>query len=72
MISTVGGIMIRMDIGSISRLGRNTQGVRVIKLRDGDSIADVTKIIVEDDENDSMAGEKGPESNESNSTESTD
>ena len=50
MISTVQGIMIRMDIGSISRLGRNTQGVRVIKLRDGDSIADVTKIVVEDGE----------------------
>ncbi len=72
MISTVGGIMIRMDIGSISRLGRNTQGVRVIKLRDGDSIADVTKIIVEDDADDPMAGEEGPESNESNSGESTD
>ena len=42
--------MIRMDIGSISRLGRNTQGVRVIKLRDGDEIADVTKIVVEEGE----------------------
>ena len=50
MISTVQGIMIRMDIGSISRLGRNTQGVRVIKLRDGDEIADVTKIVVEEGE----------------------
>ncbi len=50
MISTVQGIMIRMDIGSISRLGRNTQGVRVIKLRDGDSIADVTKVMVDDEE----------------------
>jgi DNA gyrase subunit A len=52
--------MIRMDIGSISRLGRNTQGVRVIKLRDGDSIADVTKIIVEEDEHPgAAAGEDG-------------
>ena len=42
--------MIRMDIRSISRLGRNTQGVRVIKLRDGDEIADVTKIVVEEGE----------------------
>jgi DNA gyrase subunit A len=60
MISTIHGIMIRMDIGSISRLGRNTQGVRVIKLRDGDSIADVTKIIVEEDEHPgAAAGEDG-------------
>jgi DNA gyrase subunit A len=49
MISTVGGIMIRMDIGTISKLGRNTQGVRVIKIREGDSIADVTKVQVSDD-----------------------
>jgi len=52
MISTVGGIMIRMDIGTISQLGRNTQGVRVIKIREGDSIADVTKVQV---------AEEGPE-----------
>ncbi|MDA1029117.1 MAG: DNA gyrase subunit A [Bacteroidetes bacterium] len=49
MISTVGGIMIRMDIATISQLGRNTQGVRVIKIRDGDSIADVTKVQVDVD-----------------------
>ena len=72
MISTINGIMIRMDIGSISRLGRTTQGVRVIKLREGDSIADVTKIIVEDNVDDSDVGEEGSESAESNSTESTD
>jgi DNA gyrase subunit A len=56
MISTIQGIMIRMDIGSISRLGRNTQGVRVIKLRSNDSIADVTKIIVEDEDEEALEG----------------
>jgi len=64
MVSTINGIMIRMDIASISRLGRNTQGVRIIKLRDGDSIADVTKIIVEDDqdgEGTSPEGDAGPD-----------
>ncbi|PIQ60954.1 MAG: DNA gyrase subunit A [Bacteroidetes bacterium CG12_big_fil_rev_8_21_14_0_65_60_17] len=50
MISTVNGIMIRMEISTISRLGRNTQGVRIIKMRDGDSIADVTRIVVEETE----------------------
>ncbi len=53
MISTVNGIMIRMEISTISRLGRNTQGVRIIKMRDGDSIADVTRIVVEDTTGDS-------------------
>lgn len=50
MISTVNGIMIRMEISTISKLGRNTQGVRIIKMRDGDSIADVTRIVVEETE----------------------
>jgi DNA gyrase subunit A len=52
MISTVKGIMIRMEIASISRISRNTQGVRVIKMKDDDSIADVTRIVIEDDVDD--------------------
>jgi DNA gyrase subunit A len=31
--------VIRVDIKEIPSLGRQTQGVRVMKLRDGDSIA---------------------------------
>jgi len=58
MITTVGGIMIRMDIGSISKLGRNTQGVRVIKIREGDSIADVTKVQIVEDLEENTDGEE--------------
>ena len=50
MISTQNGIMIRMNVASISTLGRNTQGVRLISLRDNDAIADVTRLVVEDEE----------------------
>jgi DNA gyrase subunit A len=31
-------------------MGRNTQGVRLINLNDGDEIADVTPMAIEDDE----------------------
>jgi DNA gyrase subunit A len=31
-------------------MGRNTQGVRVINLKEGDSIADVTRVVTEEDE----------------------
>jgi DNA gyrase subunit A len=48
MISTQHGIMIRMQVGTISLLGRNTQGVRLISLRDGDVIADVTHLVSDD------------------------
>ncbi len=44
------GLTIRMDVGDISTLGRATQGVRLIKLNDGDSIAAVAKVDKDDDE----------------------
>jgi len=57
MIITQVGIMIRMDVGAISTMGRNTQGVRLIKIKDGDAIADVTQLLIEDDEKDGEGGE---------------
>jgi DNA gyrase subunit A len=50
MIITVNGIMIRTSVGEISQMGRNTQGVRVINLKDGDSIADVTRVVIDEEE----------------------
>jgi len=49
MIITENGIMIRTSVDQISTMGRNTQGVRVINLKDGDSIADVTRVVIEDE-----------------------
>ncbi len=45
MIITENGIMIRTRVEEISTMGRNTQGVRVINLKDEDSIADVTRVM---------------------------
>ena len=50
MIVTHNGLMIRMGVQGISTLGRNTQGVRLISLKDTDSIADVTRVVAEDEE----------------------
>ncbi|MFB6273514.1 MAG: DNA gyrase C-terminal beta-propeller domain-containing protein, partial [Salinibacter sp.] len=44
MIITENGIMIRTRVEEISTMGRNTQGVQVIDLKEGDSIADVTRV----------------------------
>jgi DNA gyrase subunit A len=44
MIITENGIMIRTRVEEISTMGRNTQGVQVINLKDGDAIADVTRV----------------------------
>ena len=58
MIVTGNGTLIRTHVEGISTLGRNTQGVRLIRLKDGDAIADVTRVVVEDDEEEEgVAGE---------------
>jgi DNA gyrase subunit A len=64
MIITENGIMIRTRVEEISTMGRNTQGVRVINLKDGDGIADVTRVIdteeaeqAEDDSDEAEAAE---------------
>jgi DNA gyrase subunit A len=44
MIINKSGIIIRMAIADLRVMGRNTQGVRLINLREGDEISSVTKI----------------------------
>ncbi|MFD2572174.1 DNA gyrase subunit A [Spirosoma soli] len=50
MIINKSGIAIRTPVDEISVIGRNTQGVRLISLRDGDEISSVTKIKKEEGE----------------------
>ena len=44
MITCKSGITIRMGVSSISAQGRATQGVKLIRLDDGDEIAAITKL----------------------------
>ena len=48
MIINKSGITIRMSVDDMRVMGRATQGVRLIKLKDRDSIAAITKIEVSD------------------------
>ena len=41
MLMTEKGIMIRMAAKGISVIGRNTQGVRLIRLEEGDKLASI-------------------------------
>jgi len=45
MIITTQGVMIRQPVDSIRTIGRNTQGVRLLRLDDGATISSVTKVI---------------------------
>ena len=56
VLVTSRGLVMRMAVNGISIIGRATQGVRLIRLREGDRLVSVDRIIVEKEE------EKGEES----------
>ncbi len=59
MIITEKGILIRTHVNGISTMGRNTSGVRVINLKHGDAIADVTRVVTDEEEEDAAVSENG-------------
>jgi DNA gyrase subunit A len=49
MMITKHGIIIRVPVEGIRVIGRNTQGVRVMNLDDGDFLVDVARVVKEDE-----------------------
>jgi DNA gyrase subunit A len=56
MIINKSGLTIRMDVSTLRVMGRATQGVRLINIKETDSIAAVTKVM-KDDEEESIAAD---------------
>jgi DNA gyrase subunit A len=50
MIITENGVVIRQHLNDIRVMGRNTQGVKLIKLDKNDFIADIAKVVREEDD----------------------
>ena len=50
MIINKSGIAIRMEVNDLRVMGRATQGVRLINIKDNDSIAAVAKVVLDDQE----------------------
>jgi DNA gyrase subunit A len=50
MMITAQGMIIRTGLDEIRSIGRNTQGVRLIKLNPGDKLVAAAKIVAEEDE----------------------
>jgi DNA gyrase subunit A len=49
MITCKSGVTIRMKVSAISELGRATQGVKLIRIDEGDEIAAITKLDIEEE-----------------------
>ena len=54
IIITDSGITVRISIEQVSSLGRNTQGVRLIKLKDNQRVSTVTTIIKSEEETEEL------------------
>ncbi len=48
VIITNGGMVIRLGVKKIRVMGRATQGVKLVNLKEGDSIADVARVVTDD------------------------
>ncbi len=73
LIITQSGLIIRMSVADIKQAGRNTQGVKLINIKDNDSIASVSVVAKSDDDDaeqpvadssSETSGEAQPEQND--------
>jgi DNA gyrase subunit A len=59
VIITTKGMVIRQAVKNLRVIGRNTQGVKVINLKERDSIADIAKVVTEDEDINGKNGNNG-------------
>jgi DNA gyrase subunit A len=63
MLTTKKGMVVRTEVSSINEIGRNTQGVKVVRLRDDDELMAAAKLILEESEESVDAVESEPSEN---------
>ncbi|WYP26572.1 DNA gyrase subunit A [Alkalihalobacillus sp. FSL W8-0930] len=64
MIITASGVIIRTQVEPISQTGRNTQGVKLIRVDEGEEVATVARVDIEDDEVDELLEEEAAKEQE--------
>ncbi|WP_413304894.1 DNA gyrase subunit A [Bacillus sp. 1P10SD] len=75
MLITTGGVLIRMDVAGISKMGRSTQGVKLISMKESDNefVATVAKVEKEEEshevDSDGTEGNNVEENQEMNTPE---
>jgi DNA gyrase subunit A len=69
MLITEKGMIIRLNTAEISTIGRNTQGVRLIQLEEGDHLVSVARLAEREDDDESLGGpaDGGPEASKEES-----
>ncbi|TXL63402.1 DNA gyrase subunit A [Cerasibacillus terrae] len=67
MLITVDGVLIRIPVQEISQTGRNTQGVRLIRIQDDEEVATVAKVEEDEEEAGEEIEEEGIQTQETES-----
>jgi DNA gyrase subunit A len=57
-------MIVRTRVADISTIGRNTQGVKLVDLKDGDTVVSVTLVSADDDDEDAVAAAASEEEEE--------
>ncbi|MBN1796483.1 MAG: DNA gyrase subunit A [Sedimentisphaerales bacterium] len=71
MMITAKGIIIRTGLDQLRSIGRNTQGVRMIKLREGDKLVAAAKIAPEEQQDDNGAEDESKKTENSDDNDKT-
>jgi DNA gyrase subunit A len=61
VVVSEGGMLVRVPADSIREVGRNTQGVRVVRLKDGDAVVGVASAPMEEEGDSKPVEETAPE-----------
>ena len=71
IIITMKGVVIRLPVRDLRIIGRNTQGVRLINVAEGDKVVDVSTVAVSEEEEETAQGEEGVASSNGGAQEET-
>jgi DNA gyrase subunit A len=61
MVITRKGVVNRQNVAEISLIGRATQGVKLVNLDEGDTVVDVARVVVEEEDEENGEAEPGVE-----------
>jgi len=61
LVTTVGGMVIRIPVEGIRKTGRSAKGVRIMRLKEKDRVTAVVKIVSEKEEEEAVGEESVPE-----------
>ena len=68
VLMTQGGILLRTSASDLRAIGRATQGVLLINLKEGDRLISIERVVKEEDNGESLADGEGTEGGATNDT----